>query len=256
MSDIAASEDFVDRYLARIAWNEGAPRVLDRATLERLARAHIATIPFENLRLHPDGVIVLDEDVIIRRILDDADGGLCYELNAAFAHLLRRLGAEVEYIGATVEIPDDVDPRPGYPLSHLALRVRTETGVHHVDVGFGGLSIVRDVTADAERVVAGDGRSYVVDATARPLSDFAAAAHWHSSSPDSRFQRSIVCSLVDDGIASTLFAVRDADGATRWGFAQAGERRDLSADEAARMLRERFGIRRALPRGVKAPASA
>lgn len=88
MPDTAASEDFVTRYLARIGWNQPAPAALDRQTVVALAEAHTAQVPFENLDLHPEGALVLDEDLIIRRIVDDEEGGLCYELNSSFARLL------------------------------------------------------------------------------------------------------------------------------------------------------------------------
>lgn len=254
MPDIAASEDFVARYLARIGWNQPAPTTLDRDVIVALAEAHAAQVPFENLRLHPEGAILLDEDVIIRRILDDDDGGLCYELNSAFARLLERLGATVEYVGASVEIPvEGGPPRIGFPLSHMALRVTIGTGPIHVDVGFGGPSIVRDAVTDGERVTAGDGRTYIVETAARQLLDFTDAAHWHSSSPESRFQQSVVCSVVRDGMAITVFGRRgDQPGAEpRWGFSEAGIVRDVTSTEAAELLNDRFGITRALPTAVR-----
>jgi N-hydroxyarylamine O-acetyltransferase len=253
MVDIVGSDTFVPRYLARIGWDAPRPSVLDRDTISALARAHVARVPFENLRLHPTGAILLDEEVIIRRILDDEEGGLCYELNTSFGRLLERLGAQVELVGATVDIPTDGASRPGIPLSHLALRVTTDSGRLHVDVGFGGPHIVRGEAAHGERVTPGDGRSYFVDATARPLEDFAAAARWHSSSPDSRFQRSIVCSVVRDGTAVTLFASpgeRPGAGAV-WGFSEGGVRREVSAAEAGVLLRSRFGVARPLPASVR-----
>ncbi|WP_173922709.1 arylamine N-acetyltransferase [Agromyces sp. Marseille-P2726] len=258
MVDIVASDEFVPRYLARIGWDAPCPTVLDRETIAALAEAHVARVPFENLRLHPTGAILLDEAVIIRRILDDGEGGLCYELNTSFGRLLEHLGARVELVGATVDIPRDDSSRRGIPLSHLALRVTTSADRLHVDVGFGGPHIVRAEAEHGERVTSGDGRTYVVDATARPLVDFTGAAQWHSSSPDSRFQRSIVCSVVRGGTAVTLFGTPgERPGAPAvWGFSEGGVRREVSADEARALLQSRFGMTRPLPTAVRAASAA
>ena len=168
------------------------------------------------------------------------------------------LGAGVELLGATVDLPGDEPSRRGIPLSHLALRVTTGADRLHVDVGFGGPHIVRTGAEHGERVTSGDGRTYVVDATARPLVDFTGAAHWHSSSPDSRFQRSIVCSVVREGMAVTLFgSPGERPGAPAvWGFSEGGVRREVSADEASALLQRRFGMTRALPASVRAASAA
>ncbi|MFV0372687.1 arylamine N-acetyltransferase family protein [Microbacterium sp.] len=240
--------DLVERYLERL----GMPRPrhpLTPADVAALARAHGARIPFENLRLHPDGALVLDEALIVRRILDDGEGGLCYELNSAFGLLLTALGAEVTLLGATVEITTGDLPGRSIPLSHMALQVRMPGAVQHVDVGFGGSVIVRREATDSERVTADPGRSYIVDGTARRLSEFADAAHWHSSSPESRFQRSVVCSLALPDGNVTLSAVPAMPTGTglQWRFTEHGAQRPVTTDEAQRLLRTRFGMTRPLP---------
>lgn len=235
----------IDRYLHRL----GMPRPsgpLDRSTVAALAGAHGARVPFENLRLHPDGEIALEEDLILRRILDEGQGGLCYELNGAFRRLLIDLGAEVELLGATVEIVTDGAIDPSIPLSHAALRVRISGDELHVDVGFGGSVLVRDVAADGERVVADPGRRYVIDGRPRELADFTEPAHWHSSDPGSRFQRSMVCSLaLPDGLV-TLSAVPGEHGLD-WRFSEHGTRRDITRKQAQTLLHTRFGMDRPLP---------
>lgn len=240
--------DLVERYLARL--DVPRPRhPLAPAEVAALARAHGARIPFENLRLHPDGALVLDEALIVRRILDDGEGGLCYELNTAFGLLLTALGADVDLVGATVEITTGDVPARSIPLSHMALRVRMPGAVQHVDVGFGGSVIVRGEATDGERVTADPGRSYIVDAAARRLSDFSDAAHWHSSSPESRFQRSVVCSLALPDGNITLSAVPAVPAGTglQWRFTEHGAQRTVTSAEPQRLLRERFGMIRPLP---------
>lgn len=246
--------ELVERYLTRL----GMPRPNGPITagyVERLARAHGAQIAFENLRLHPDGEIVLDEDVILSRLLDDGQGGLCYELNGAFARLLTALNAQVDLLGATVEITSGDLPGASIPLSHMALRVTVPGDTLHVDVGFGGSVIVRGAAADGELVSADSGRGYRVDARARRLPEFADAAHWHSWSPESRFQRSLVCSLALPDGNLTLSAVPDGAG-LQWRFVEHGAQTAVSAAEAARLMTERLDMRRALPTALRHMPSA
>ena len=75
-------EDVVDRYLHRL----GADRT---TALADLHERHLRTIPFENLSVHLGEPIVLDEDAFVAKVVDRHRGGFCYELNGAFAALLR-----------------------------------------------------------------------------------------------------------------------------------------------------------------------
>ena len=56
-------------------------------------RAHLMTVPFENLSIHLDEPISLAEADLVTKIITRRRGGFCYELNGAFALLLEALGA-------------------------------------------------------------------------------------------------------------------------------------------------------------------
>ncbi len=73
------------RYLERIGASAGAP-------LAALHRAHLATVPFENLDIHLKRPIRLDEAAFFEKVVLQRRGGFCYELNGLFARLLRTLG--------------------------------------------------------------------------------------------------------------------------------------------------------------------
>ena len=47
-------------------------------------------MPFENLSIHLDEPIVLEEAALVDKLVHRRRGGFCYELNGAFAALLRR----------------------------------------------------------------------------------------------------------------------------------------------------------------------
>jgi N-hydroxyarylamine O-acetyltransferase len=118
-----------DRYLARIGY-EG-PLTTDRETLEALMRAHLSTVPFENLDVFNGIEVATDTGWSLAKILDRGRGGWCFELNGAFGLLLETLGFEVARLGAAVLLGG-----PSTFINHLALEVRLDRP-YLVDVGFG-----------------------------------------------------------------------------------------------------------------------
>ena len=64
-------------------------------TLQALHRVHLFAVPFENLDIHLGRKIVCDEARFLHKIVNQRRGGFCYELNGAFAALLRALGFQV-----------------------------------------------------------------------------------------------------------------------------------------------------------------
>lgn len=131
------------RYLARIGV-EGAVHPTG-AELRRLHRAHLQTVPFENIDVRRGTPIVLDEAAFVRKIVDDRRGGFCYELNAAFAWLLRAAGFEVALWSAHVR----GDAGWGIDFDHMLLHVALQEP-WIADVGFG------DGFLDPLRLVAGE----------------------------------------------------------------------------------------------------
>jgi N-hydroxyarylamine O-acetyltransferase len=210
--------DVVARYLGRIGLPPEPPEPT-LETLRTLQLAHLRTVPFENLSIHLGEPVGLDEEVLTRKIVDRRRGGFCYELNGAFAVLLRALGYDVDLLQAKVFGDDG----PGIPFDHLALRVRLDEP-WLVDVGFGrshhfpvGLDR-REEQADPDGVYAvrpaphgdldllRDGAPQLrIDPRPRELSEFVPTCWWHTTSPASHFTQGDVCSLLlPDGGRVTL----------------------------------------------------
>ncbi|MFD3354534.1 arylamine N-acetyltransferase family protein [Streptomyces fradiae] len=125
----------VDAYLRRIGAER--PDHPTEAALRELQLRHLEAVPFENLSVHLREDVVLDAAALVGKVVDRGRGGFCYELNGAFAALLRALGYGVELLQARVYGDDG---RPGIPYDHLALRVRAADGGGRAwltDVGFG-----------------------------------------------------------------------------------------------------------------------
>ncbi len=111
----------VDVYLNRI--NYTGPRNVSVETLRELHKAHLLSVPFENLDIHLKRPIILDEQKLVAKILAERRGGICYELNGAFCSLLSALGFQVSILSAGVARDEGgFDP----PFDHMALLVHLE----------------------------------------------------------------------------------------------------------------------------------
>jgi arylamine N-acetyltransferase len=110
----------------------GAPTL---ETLRRLHRAHVERIAFENIdiqREHPQGI---SPEESIARILVGR-GGYCFNLNNAFATLLRALGYDVTLhrgqINGSAERAKTTSDEYG---THMALTVVIDGELWSIDVG-------------------------------------------------------------------------------------------------------------------------
>jgi N-hydroxyarylamine O-acetyltransferase len=240
-------------YLRRM--DVSRPPVLDAAALRALHRAHLCTVPFENLDIHLGRPISLDEDDLLAKIASRRRGGFCYELNGAFALLLEALGAEVDRVAAKVYRPDRLGPL----FDHLALivRLRDGSGPWLADVGFGshatypllldsraeqddpgGTFLLADAAEGDVDVQRGGEPQYRLERRARPLADFEPTCWWQETWPESHFRQGTVCSLLTrDGRIS----IADRTLITTTGTERTEEK--LPGDEALlAAYRDVFGI--------------
>ena len=214
----------VDGYLMRLGVSRPRP---DLATLRRLHRAHLETVPFENSSVRRGEPIVLRDDLLVRHIVAGR-GGFCYQLNGAFAALLEALGFEVDRLPARFHGATRMEP----PFGHLTLRVTLEEP-WLVDVG-GGYSFTDPLRLEAGleqddpsgrfRIVraepAEDDGPIVLDVEWRhrdgafrphfrfepsghPLDAFVATCEWTRTAPDSPFTNRWSCARrLPDGWAT------------------------------------------------------
>jgi len=118
-------------YLNRLRYT--GPLDVTAETLRQLHKAHLLSVPFENLDNHVGRRIVLEEERVIRKLVQEGRGGICYELNGAFCALLREIGFEVAMLSAGVaRDAGGFDP----PFDHMTLMVNLEQR-WLADVGFG-----------------------------------------------------------------------------------------------------------------------
>lgn len=122
---------WIAKYFQRIGF-EGKATV-DHTTLIQLHRAHMFSVPFENLNIPLGYPIVTDLDALYEKIIIQRRGGFCYELNHLFAHLLWTLGFQVDLLSAGVYNNGTFGP----PFDHLCLAVHLNGQRFIADVGYG-----------------------------------------------------------------------------------------------------------------------
>lgn len=233
----------VTAYLDRI----GAART---ATLAELHRAHLSTVPFENLGIHLGEPVSLEPDDLFDKVVRRRRGGFCYELNGLFALLLEELGHTVERVAARVYRKTWLGP----PFDHLALVV---DGSWLVDVGFGQFSdrplalaergdqlsvcgrfrLADTENGDLELLRDGEPQ-YRLERRPRELSDFVPACWWQQTWPESTFRAAHVCTRLDgeDRITLTGRTLIRTSGAERVETALGSDEEVLSA------YRTHFGV--------------
>jgi N-hydroxyarylamine O-acetyltransferase len=250
-----------DRYLARIGLDRAVAPTIN--ALRLLHRAHLEAVPFENLDIHVGRPIVLDPGLLVAKVVDQRRGGFCYELNGAFAELLRAVGFEVALLAAGVARPEP-EGSFGPPFDHLALDVRIpgEPGRWLCDVGFGEgfveplpLEVGREDEQDTGTFWLQERGDHLVlfrrrGAGGEPepqyrfadephhLSEFTPMCRYHQTDPASPFPRSRVCSRSTRTGRITL-------SETSLIVTVGEERTETPVDDDAayrRALREHFGV--------------
>jgi N-hydroxyarylamine O-acetyltransferase len=117
--------------------------VRGRPELAEMHRAHVISIPFENLDPHRGVPISLEPEALERKLVTERRGGYCFEHNLLFKSALEALGAEVDLLLARVRV--GAPPGAVRPRTHLVLRVRADGEVWHADVGFGSGTLLEPI---------------------------------------------------------------------------------------------------------------
>jgi N-hydroxyarylamine O-acetyltransferase len=202
----------LDRYLDRISYR--GSREPTAEVLRGLHLRHLSSVPFENLDVGRRPIVV-DEAAFVWKVVEERRGGFCYELNGAFASLLRSLGFEVELLSARVA--RDAGGF-GPEFDHLTLLVTIDGTRWLADVGFGD-SFVEPLRFDPDReqqdpagafrIASSTGAwfelqrykndvwepQYRFTLAPRELSEFRGMCDSHQSSPQSSFTQRTVCSI-------------------------------------------------------------
>ena len=244
----------INTYLQRIHYTGSRNPTIE--TLRALHRAHLLSIPFENLSIHTGERIRLNYKWLFNKIVTRRRGGFCYELNGLFSSLLTELGFRVEMLSARVARSDGSF---GPDFDHMVLRVELEES-WLVDVGFGE-SYLEPIRLDFRGeqldpagkfcIVELDGglgmqewedgqfvTQHFFTLMPHTLADYKAMCHYHQTSTESSFTRKIVCSQATQDGRVTVSENRFI--CTRGGIREEIEL--AGADEVRIALDAHFGI--------------
>ena len=220
----------LQQYLDRINYSGSLEPNLE--TLIGLHRAHLQTIPYENLSIHFGRILELNLERIFERLVPERRGGWCYEMNGLFAWVLREIGFDVRLVSTQVTRDDGSLMAPG---DHVALIVEFKSGPEKnwlTDVGWGNgfldplplevgtqtqgfleyrLESVGEVWRFHNQQYGADGFSFTLEPhslESRRLEEFQERCTWLQTSLESGFVRVTVCQLfTPDGINTLRGAV-------------------------------------------------
>ena len=245
----------VPAYLARIGYT--GPVTPTAEVLRTLHRAHMLSVPFENLDISRGRTIVVDQEACVRKIVEERRGGFCYEMNGAFAALLQAIGFGVTLLSARVARQDGSF---GPEFDHLTLRVDLDRP-WLADVGFGDSfveplrllpGIAQKDGSQIYRITESPGTlqlekwettnswkpSYLFTLQPRQIQEFAGMCHYHQTSPESSFTRKRLCTRATPDGRITLADMKLVF--TRDGKKE--ERMLSSQDEWRTALRQHFDV--------------
>ena len=252
----------LEAYRARIGHAGGLEPTIE--TLTALHRAHVLSIPFENLDILVGRPIRLDLASLQTKLVDDRRGGYCFEHNALFAAVLEHVGFEVTGLAARVTMGEERTT----PRTHMILAVDVDGRRWLADVGFGGDTLLDPIAfddAEAVRQAAwafrlteeGDVRVlwglradgwldlYTFSEEPQLPVDYEVANHYTSTWPRSPFVTKVIAQR--SGLDERWMLIEDElrverpDGTERWTVGSEAERLSI--------LAERFGL--AFPDGTR-----
>lgn len=260
----------LDGYFARTGY--AGPRAATLDALNGIVRAHVETIPFENLDVLLGRPIDLEIGAVQRKLVGARRGGYCFEHNSLLLAVLTELGFAARPLSARVRAQRPRDYLPA--RTHLFVRVELD-GPWLVDVGVGSMSMASAIrlvldepqaTPHETRRLVSDGGVYYHQALLgdewQDIYEFTLeempaidreVANWYTSThPQSHFKSRLTAARALPGGRRVSVLNRELTLRARDGSA---ERRMIdSPDELLAVLAEHVGL--AFPPGTRFPCPA
>jgi N-hydroxyarylamine O-acetyltransferase len=245
----------LDAYLERIGLD-------GRPSIAQVHRAHLTSIPFENLDPHQGLPVSLEAEDLERKLVTERRGGYCFEHNLLLKAALEALGAEVDMLLARTRL--GAKPSVVRPRSHLVLRVSENGASWHADVGFGARGILEPIpfgpgptqkqSGWSFRVVE-DGSELVLQKLAGdewadvygflpqpvPLVDVETSNWWTSTHPRSPFVTGLIVTTQDE--CGTRVSLSDRSGIELTVCTPEHKRiTPVALEDVPQLLREHFDL--------------
>lgn len=142
----------IRNYLDRIQAVKRDELYLDYLT--HLQKQHVLNVHFENLDIMYKKPLSLDAKDLYKKIVLEQHGGVCYELNGLFYHLLKKIGFKAYLMAGTVYVRNGVWALEN---GHMFIIVSLKDKEYLVDVGFGGNCPRLPVPISGEETIDSDG---------------------------------------------------------------------------------------------------
>lgn len=249
----------ITQYLRRIGL-EG-PMAPTAENLRVLQKAHLYSVPYENLDILAGVPLDLDMHALYDKIVTRRRGGFCFELNELFGQLLRELGYDVtDCFGRFLRNEKTIPMRRHHVL---IVTVPGSEERYLCDAGVGSGSPTYPVRMSTDTVL-DDGENvyrfrtdgylgwvlqerhdggwrdvYSFTEEKQLTVDFVATMFYCEKSPDSIFNKAPMISLRMDGGRMT----RDGDLFRVFRSGNVTEEKAVSAEERMRWMEERFGLK-------------
>lgn len=142
-----------EAYLGRIGLDGGIGTT--ESSLESLHRAQTYTIPYENFDIHLGRAISLKPERLVDKLVHNARGGYCFELNCLFGMALDAFGFQRRPLLARVQLGGRLFPR-----THLINLVHLDGRDWITDIGFGSNQLRAPMPLELDRVHVCDGIAF------------------------------------------------------------------------------------------------
>jgi N-hydroxyarylamine O-acetyltransferase len=251
----------LEAYVERIGRPDLGDAKPNGETLRRLHRAHVESIPFENIDIVLGREVSMSMTDIQQKLVASGRGGYCHEHGLLFGAVLDRLGYRIDRLLAR---PRERPGRP-WPCTHLTLHASGLDGEWLTDVGFGAGLLEPLSLSDGgwsaqgagwsfavaahnegrqlmERVGAAENTLYSFSNRAQRAADVDAANYYTSTHPDSPFTGQLV---VMQRLSGEMRRLLNRDFSRGKPDGSASRMQHLSDEDFAQVLRDEFGL--ALP---------
>ena len=132
---------FVEKYLERLQLERNEFEIPSIENLSKLHKQHLINIPFENRTCFFKEKVTTSKEFLYNKIIQNGEGGVCFELNTLFFHLLKDLGYSAAIYPATV-YNTKTNELKGHP-THILILITFENKQFLVDVGVSTLGFFR-----------------------------------------------------------------------------------------------------------------
>ncbi|KAM9995940.1 hypothetical protein ACTFIY_002114 [Dictyostelium cf. discoideum] len=152
MEAISIFSDYQLQFFKRIGMKPKPIETLD--DVSDVMKACSNVFSFENLDIVSNSCEPLNKDVLIKQVICNNQGGLCYKINTLLYHFLLEFGFNIHLIRGSVE-NQETHSHWNLPTGHMIDIINFENRLYVVDVAFGCNLSLRPIpiTDDGSEVV-------------------------------------------------------------------------------------------------------